>query len=183
MRCNCDQHQSKLEAFDFLGFTHCCGTDSQGRFQVARLTVKKRMRATLEAIRAELMRRRHESVAIVGKWLTPQSKTRQNKCSDGLCAMGHFSVPGGNLQTVLRRFVWVGMQGIDLPITVAESDYQRDLHARVDVQVILPAPQVKGIHMSRLYLLLDSLDQCEALSLGWALSFSVISISGRHALG
>ncbi len=31
--------------------------------------MKQRMRATLEAIRAELMRRRHESVAIVGKWL------------------------------------------------------------------------------------------------------------------
>nr|WP_255632120.1 group II intron reverse transcriptase/maturase [Rhodoferax sp. U2-2l] len=46
-----------------------CGIDRQGRFQVTRLTVKKRMRATLEAIRAELMRRRHESVAIVGKWL------------------------------------------------------------------------------------------------------------------
>lgn len=61
--------QSKPETFDFLGFTHCCGTDRQGRFQVTRLTVKKRMRATLEAIRAELMRRRHESVAIVGKWL------------------------------------------------------------------------------------------------------------------
>jgi hypothetical protein len=61
--------QSKPETFDFLGFTHCCGTDRQGRFKVTRLTVKKRMRATLEAIRAVLMRRRHESVAIVGKWL------------------------------------------------------------------------------------------------------------------
>ena len=61
--------QSKPETFDFLGFTHCCGTDRQGRFKVVRLTVKKRMRATLAAIRAELMRRRHESVAIVGKWL------------------------------------------------------------------------------------------------------------------
>ena len=50
-----------------LGFTHCCGTDRQGRFKVLRLTVKKRMRATLDAIRAELMRRRRESVAIVGK--------------------------------------------------------------------------------------------------------------------
>lgn len=61
--------QSKPETFDFLGFTHCCGTDRQGRFQVTRLTAKKRMRATLEVIRAELMRRRHESVTIVGKWL------------------------------------------------------------------------------------------------------------------
>src|SRR5450830_284111 len=61
--------QSKPETFDFLGFTHCCGADRQGRFKVIRLTVKKRMRATLKEIRAQLMRRRHESVAIVGKWL------------------------------------------------------------------------------------------------------------------
>lgn len=47
----------------------CPSTDRQGRFKVVRLTVKKRMRATLDAIRVELMRRRHESVAIVGKWL------------------------------------------------------------------------------------------------------------------
>ena len=64
----------------------------------------------------------------------------------------------------LSPLAWVGMQGIDLPITVAELGYQKDLHARADVQVDLPAPQVKGIHMSRLYRLLDSLSQGEALS-------------------
>lgn len=63
------RRQSKPETFDFLGFTHCCGADRQGRFKFLRLTAKKRMRATLEAIGAELMRRRHESVAAVGKWL------------------------------------------------------------------------------------------------------------------
>lgn len=64
----------------------------------------------------------------------------------------------------LSPLAWVGMQGIDLPITVAESGYRRDLHARADVQVDLPAPHVKGIHMSRLYRLLDNLGQGEALS-------------------
>ena len=52
--------------FDFLGFTHFCGNDRQGRSQVTRLTVRKRIRATREAIRGELIRGRHESVAIVG---------------------------------------------------------------------------------------------------------------------
>ena len=37
----------------------------------------------------------------------------------------------------LSPLAWVGMQGIDPPITVAESGYQRDLHARADVQVDL----------------------------------------------
>ncbi len=60
----------KPETFDFLGFTHCCGTNRSGGFQILRLTVKKRMRATLLAIRDELKRRRHESVQLVGQWVT-----------------------------------------------------------------------------------------------------------------
>lgn len=64
----------------------------------------------------------------------------------------------------LSPLAWVGMQGIDLPITVAEPHCRRELHARADVQVDLPAPHVKGIHMSRLYRLLDALGQGETLS-------------------
>ncbi|NYT79827.1 group II intron reverse transcriptase/maturase [Alcaligenaceae bacterium] len=59
----------KPETFDFLGFTHCCGTTRQGRFTVVRLTVKKRMRATLAALREQLMKRRHQPIPAVGKWL------------------------------------------------------------------------------------------------------------------
>ncbi|OZI30968.1 GTP cyclohydrolase I FolE2 [Bordetella genomosp. 10] len=61
------------------------------------------------------------------------------------------------LSPSLSALEWVGMQGIDLPVTVAEPGYRRALHARADVQVDLPAPHVKGIHMSRLYRLLDGL--------------------------
>lgn len=66
-RCR-DRGQRKPETFDFLGFTHCCGRSSGG-FKLVRLTIKKRMRATLEAIRETLMRRRHETVSVVGRWL------------------------------------------------------------------------------------------------------------------
>lgn len=58
----------KPETFDFLGFTHCCGQYSGG-FKIIRLTIKKRMRATLAALRETLMRRRHEPVPKLGKWL------------------------------------------------------------------------------------------------------------------
>jgi len=61
--------QRRPETFDFLGFTHCCGKDRQGRFQVIRLTIKKRMRATLAAIRETLLRRRNEPIPVVGAWL------------------------------------------------------------------------------------------------------------------
>ena len=58
----------KPETFDFLGFTHCCGQSRSGFF-IVRLTIKKRMRASLAAIRETLMRRRHEPVPVVGRWL------------------------------------------------------------------------------------------------------------------
>ncbi len=61
--------QGRPETFDFLGFTHCCGTNLQGKFQVVRVTAKKRLRATLTAIREKLFQRRHEPVPLVGSWL------------------------------------------------------------------------------------------------------------------
>ncbi len=66
----------------------------------------------------------------------------------------------------LHPLEWVGMQGIDLPVTVAEGGYQRQLHARADVQVDLPLAHIKGIHMSRLYRLLDEVGDEQPLSAG-----------------
>ncbi|MDZ4324554.1 MAG: recombinase family protein [Pseudomonas sp.] len=60
----------KPETFDLLGFTHCCSTNRSGGFQILRLTVKKRMRTTLLAIRDELKRRRHDPILAQGQWLT-----------------------------------------------------------------------------------------------------------------
>ncbi len=60
----------KPETFDFLGFTHVCARNKLGYAKLIRLTVKKRMRATLSAIRETLMRRRHEPIAEIGRWLT-----------------------------------------------------------------------------------------------------------------
>lgn len=51
---------------------------------------------------------------------------------------------------------WVGMQGIELPLLLDEPGQVSPLHASADVQVDLADPSVKGIHMSRLYRLLDA---------------------------
>jgi len=61
--------EGKPETFDFLGFTHCCGKTRQGGFKILRLTVKKRMRATLKAIREKLRSKMHDPVPAVGRWL------------------------------------------------------------------------------------------------------------------
>jgi len=57
------------ETFDFLGFTHCCGTTRKGSFKIVRLTIKKRMIAKLKDIRDRIKKRMHEPVKVMGKWL------------------------------------------------------------------------------------------------------------------
>lgn len=60
----------KPETFDFLGFTHFCGTRRDGTgFVLGRKPVRKRMRARLRAIREMLRRRMHDEVAATGRWL------------------------------------------------------------------------------------------------------------------
>jgi len=62
--------EGKPETFNFLGFTHICGTSHKtGYFTVQRRTIGKRMAAKLKEIRAELRKRMHDSPATIGKWL------------------------------------------------------------------------------------------------------------------
>jgi len=69
---------------DFLGFTHFCDQTKSGVFVVGRVTIGKRMRATLKEIRAQLHKRRHEPVPVIGQWL--------NRLFRGYCHYYH--VPG-----------------------------------------------------------------------------------------
>jgi RNA-directed DNA polymerase len=60
----------KPETFDFLGFTHICGTIwKSGKFTVHRKTVGKRMTAKLKSIAAKLRERRHDPIEQTGIWL------------------------------------------------------------------------------------------------------------------
>lgn len=53
---------------------------------------------------------------------------------------------------------WVGMSNIEMPVMVASKDQaERMVSASIDAFVNLKDPKAKGIHMSRLYLLLDEL--------------------------
>ena len=61
--------QGKPETFDFLGFTHCCGKSSKGKFMVLRITSAKRLRAKLHAVKDELRRRMHRPIAEQGQYL------------------------------------------------------------------------------------------------------------------
>jgi group II intron reverse transcriptase/maturase len=59
----------KPETFDFLGFTHICAKAQTGRFWLKRITVAKRLRAKLREVNGQLKRRRHEPIAMQGRWL------------------------------------------------------------------------------------------------------------------
>jgi GTP cyclohydrolase I len=60
---------------------------------------------------------------------------------------------------------WVGMSNIEMPIMLAsKGESPRMVSAFVDAFVNLKDPQAKGIHMSRLYLLLDDLSNNNELN-------------------
>jgi len=59
----------KPETFTFLGFTLICGTKRTGGFQLLRKTRRDRLQATLQRVKEELLRRRHEPIADQGRWL------------------------------------------------------------------------------------------------------------------
>jgi group II intron reverse transcriptase/maturase len=61
--------EGKPETFDFLGFTHISGKSRKGYFTVKRHTAGKRLRKKLRELKQPRRARRHEPVALTGKWL------------------------------------------------------------------------------------------------------------------
>ena len=76
--------QGKPETFDFLGFTHICGKTRNGRFQLKRITIARRLRAKLAEVKDQLRRRMHEPIPEQGRWLA--SVVRGH--------MAYYAVPG-----------------------------------------------------------------------------------------
>ena len=75
----------KPETFDFLGFTHICARSARnGRFWLKRVTIKKRMRAKLKAVNAQIKRRRHLPIPWQGAWLASVVRGHQ----------AYYAVPG-----------------------------------------------------------------------------------------
>jgi RNA-directed DNA polymerase len=82
----------KPETFEFLGFTHICATSRSGRFKLKRLTSKKKMRAKLKSVKAEMMRRRDHPIPDQGRWLARVLQGHYN----------YYAVPDNS--TALRGF-------------------------------------------------------------------------------
>lgn len=58
------------EAFDFLGFTHACGTTRRGDFTIKRISAIKKVRAKLKELKDKLTKKMHTELAAVGSWLS-----------------------------------------------------------------------------------------------------------------
>ena len=64
------RREGKPRPYNFLGFTHICGTSHKtGYFTVQRKTIGKRMAAKLKDIRAKLRKRMHETILGTREWL------------------------------------------------------------------------------------------------------------------
>lgn len=64
-----ERKQRRPETFEFLGFTHICGTSRAGEFQLLRRTSRKRMARKLREIKVGLQRKMHRPIPEVGLWL------------------------------------------------------------------------------------------------------------------
>jgi group II intron reverse transcriptase/maturase len=64
------RQQCKPATFNFLGFTHHCGTTRRGRFTVQRRTQRERMSRALRRLRQEMGHRMHHRVRDQQRWLS-----------------------------------------------------------------------------------------------------------------
>src|SRR6201984_1616261 len=87
--------EGKPETFNFLGVTHICVKKrSNGRFTVMWQTIRKRLQAKLNEVKAELQRRMHEPIPEQGNWL--QAVVRGH--------IRYYGVPMNTLALRLFRF-------------------------------------------------------------------------------
>ena len=84
--------KSKPKTLDFLGFTHYCTANRNGKFQVLRKTVKSRLRQNLAELKAEMKCRMHFPVKLQGKWLRAVLQGHMNyyAAPGNLTAVGMF---------------------------------------------------------------------------------------------
>lgn len=90
--------EGKPETIDFLGSTHLCDQTKSGMFVVGRVTIGERTRATLKEIRAQLHKRRHEPVAVIGQWL--------GRLFGGYC--NYYHIPGNTRRLDAFRHEIIG---------------------------------------------------------------------------
>ena len=99
-------------------------------------------------------------------------------------ANGMPDVASRDVQHAQGTLDWVGMGNIRQPIDIRDGEAVRSVEARVQVFVDLADAQAKGIHMSRLYLIVDEHAAARPLSCaGLKLLLSSLMASHRDLSG
>ncbi|MCZ6618547.1 MAG: GTP cyclohydrolase FolE2 [Gammaproteobacteria bacterium] len=88
-------------------------------------------------------------------------------------------VARGELHAPEVTLNWVGMSDIHQPLLVRDGDKNKQVQSRVQVFVDLGDPLAKGIHMSRLYLILDEHAETRPLTAA-GLKLLLLSILESH---
>ena len=73
-------------------------------------------------------------------------------------------VAGRELMMPQNTLEWVGMSGIHQPLAIKDGDQIRQVQSKVQIYVDLGDERAKGIHMSRLYLILDEHSETRPLT-------------------
>ncbi len=76
--------RKRPETFDFLGFTHICARDPDGKFRLVRRTSRRKRIAKLAALKEEIERRKHHRVVEQHAWLNQVLRGHYN----------YYGVPG-----------------------------------------------------------------------------------------
>jgi RNA-directed DNA polymerase len=94
----------KPETFTFLGFTHVCSKNRKGRFNLGRVTSRKKMTRKLHEIGHELKRRRHDPIPKQGRWLQQVVQGHDQ----------YYAVPGNirSLSAFRRGIAWLWRQAL-----------------------------------------------------------------------
>lgn len=98
-----ERGQGKPETFDFLGFTHICGTKRNGRFSVKRKTIRKRLCRKLKEVKDELIKRMHRPLKETGKWLASVIRGFTNYHA----VPGNMKAPREFYTQVGRLWLWI----------------------------------------------------------------------------
>ena len=122
----------KPETFQFLGFTHVCGTTRKtGRFKLKRITDSKRVRAKLLAVKREMARRMHQPIPEQGRWLARVLQGHYNYYAvpDNVEALGAFrkGIIRHWLKTLRRRgqrhrLTWERIGRLARPMATSTAD-------------------------------------------------------------
>ena len=95
--------KGKPETFDFLGFTHICSVSRQGKFCIRRKTIRKRFRQKLKEVKAELIKRMHDPLEDVGRWLASVIRGYTNYYA----VPGNLEVPREFYTQISHLWLWV----------------------------------------------------------------------------